>query len=442
MNTLKQLIITACILLLSAISVTHAQIKAIGQLDMGYPERIALSIPKEFTYRNTPMLTLYDDTEERNLLIYDDDINLVKTINMGQVKTFNYQLILQDEEREIDSIKAVEQPLYGQTTYTVWLVNQENLDPTFDESQLIITKEANGDSLIRINSENPNDYFHHNFFGKKYPRVYYRCFKGQVVTCLITYTIDYTEWHITGTHVENRQSELQRLKLCNINLNNGDGRANYYFEASQTLFNDDEAFEYIIPKYTLATEGFDDYYSVTEDPIYGEQSIVTQRSTVISEKSKLALAGFQVVSSNGTIVKELNFEEEFTANANPSCIYIISIGEKTYLAFDGQKNGKSQTMFYLINRKTADIKKVKMAPARLTAFPTVANHSENITVELDKDSKAHEITIINSMGQLTKRIPLLKGQKRVTFPAQGLASGLNIIHAAGDKTSSCKIIIR
>ena len=109
MNTLKQLIITACILLLSAISVTHAQIKAIGQLDMGYPERIALSIPKEFTYRNTPMLTLYDDTEERNLLIYDDDINLVKTINMGQVKTFNYQLILQDEEREIDSIKAVEQ---------------------------------------------------------------------------------------------------------------------------------------------------------------------------------------------------------------------------------------------------------------------------------------------------------------------------------------------
>ena len=96
-----------------------------------------MSIPKEFSYHNVPYLTMYDNTENRNLLIYNDDLELVKAINIQQDHTFDYQLTYQDEEREISAVTVAEEneQEYGMS-YEMWLQQQKNIDPTFTESKL------------------------------------------------------------------------------------------------------------------------------------------------------------------------------------------------------------------------------------------------------------------------------------------------------------------
>ena len=437
--------------LLVAALTCFSQTKVTEEMDLGYPDRNALSIPKEFTYDNTPLLTMYDNTEDRNLLVYDEDINLIKTINIRQEKTFNYQLLYQDEEREVTAVNATETEQTLNVTYEQWIIQQSRVDPSFSEEKVSITKEANGDSLIIVDLTNPyvpieQLYFNYNYFGKQYPKRYWRSKGGLMYQYTITYTVTYGDWHSVGTRTENRQETLRRIQLCNINLNYGDGRANYYFEASQTLFNDDEEFEYIIPKYELSANGSTGSSSSEPiiEPSYGEETIETHRSTIISGKSKLALVGFQVVTADGNIVSDLLFDNGFSASVYPNYAYVITIGSKTYLAFEGYMNDKRCTVFYAIDRNgTNKIKKVNAAPARMMVSPTIAHRTEQITVTLDEKNDTHEIFVVNSAGQIVKRVPVAAGQKTVSFPAQSLSQGLNIVNTTDKSTAnSCKIIIK
>ena len=65
----------------------------------------------------------------------------------------------------------------------------------------------------------------------------------------------------------------------------------------------------------------------------------------------------------------------------------------------------------------------------MNVSPTIANRSDNITVTLGADSDAKEIRVINAQGQTIKTIPVTEGQKTVTFSAQGMSQGVNIINA-------------
>ena len=63
---------------------------------------------------------------------------------------------------------------------------------------------------------------------------------------------------------------------------------------------------------------------------------MTRHSTVESSDNQyLVMSGFQVVSSNGNIVKDLDFEEEFSLLPEMNCVALITIGGNRYLAFGG-----------------------------------------------------------------------------------------------------------
>ena len=75
--------------------------------------------------------------------------------------------------------------------------------------------------------------------------------------------------------------------------------------------------------------------------------------------------------------------------------------------------------------------------------PTIAHRTEQITVTLDEKNDTHEIFVVNSAGQIVKRVPVAAGQKTVSFSAQSLSQGLNIVNTTDKPTAnSCKIIIK
>ncbi len=67
------------------------------------------------------------------------------------------------------------------------------------------------------------------------------------------YNVEYSDWRDAGTKNVDKSTSLSHLYLCNVDLDGGGSLAgNSYFDVSQTLFNTDEDFEYLVPKCALS----------------------------------------------------------------------------------------------------------------------------------------------------------------------------------------------
>ena len=351
---------------------------------------------------------------------------------------YNYTLTYQDEERTVLKVEE-----YSKTKKNSWssyneFITQANISyngENFEEC-FIIKELDNGDKIISIDhtkyqgsfgQDNSQVYFAYEQFGFKYPMVYFYVKKdGPVTEYQTLYMPTYSDWKITGTHNENLTQKISRIKLMNINLNNtNDNGTGGYFEVTQTLFNDDEKYEYLVPKLKMADLG-NTYPSSDENNPY---KLTLNRSILVTDKSDLVLSGIQVVSEDGTILKDLDFDADFEGmvscnNSTPDAC-VITIGNNTYLAFPGQKNGNDCTVFYQIDRTTSSIQQAKSVPAALMQIvPTVAKSGSEINVNFGDDNKdGSQIEVISASGAKVKSMNVPAGQKSAQFSVNG-ASGL------------------
>lgn len=178
------------------------------------------------------------------------------------------------------------------------------------------------------------------------------------------------------------------------------------FNISQTLFNNDEKYEALVPKYT--------------------------------QKEVMYPTGLSVVSEDGTELYSI--ELDFALPEYSDYFKLMKINGKLYIAV--QDETYDNYVFFEINRETSSIKQVaKLKGMRVS--PTIAEQTDNITVELGEGSNAKEIVVVNGNGQVVKQIPVKNGERQVTINAGSLNRGLNILNARGAKgNNNCKIIVK
>ena len=103
----------AIITFLAAFAFIHAaQAQTIdGDLSVSYDSyRSSVSIPHEFCYGNTPLLVLHNkDNNSPSVRLYDENLNLVKKIDLKNDFTFDYTLDYQDEKREVIAVNETYQ---------------------------------------------------------------------------------------------------------------------------------------------------------------------------------------------------------------------------------------------------------------------------------------------------------------------------------------------
>lgn len=398
------------------------------RFDFGQAERTAFSMPRNFSYNEIPYLMMYDDSDCNTVHLYDEDLEPVKTVAMKEGISFNYRLLYQDEERDVIEVTEVTKSQTADVMSQDEFV-QDYKGCGFDESDLVISETGDGTRKISLDygdgdfrGSNRYMYFGYEYFGKKYPYYYFIDNGSEVCRYTATYRAEYSEWRPAGTRTVDCSKQQDRIRLCNVNLNNGDGRAVSYFELSQTLFNDDEMFEYVMPKYKLSAQGnvsSSDIYSVID---YAEK-IVTTRTSVISEQSELALAGFQVVSENGDVVSDIVFDGGFEGSVDAKTAYVITIGDMVYLAFDGYGNGQQSTIFYKIDKsQVCPVQKAKTAMASMRLALTTVNSGAPITVAFgDGNGQGSDIVMTSSAGVRVKAFHVPAGQTsaqiRVNVPA-------------------------
>ena len=174
-----------------------------------------------------------------------------------------------------------------------------------------------------------------------------------------------------------------------------------WFYLSQTLFNNDEKFEYIMP--------------------------------VINEENNYS--GFEVKSEDGTVLSSITIDE-----SNYDCCSILKLGDNVYLAVYYFNN---KVGIYRIDRETSSLQKVK-AVEGLNIQPRMPKRHEMVTVEMDEVSSAdRELQVVNAAGQTVDRVVVPAGSRQVQLSASHMSPGVNVIKVGGtDASGNYKIFVK
>ena len=375
------------------------------------------------------LLELYLNCKENNC---ETTYNVPENWNEDDVK--NYLETNDHVWGEIDEITSV-QPYQDGGTIFIW--DMEAFD-------------ADG-------SENLN-YWEASKYGKKYPRTFYLWQDGFLYYCSGSYYRDeseyskkeasfsYGEWE-EGKELSSA-TEVQNYGVGFINYDNdqlvldtedGDGLC-----LTQTLFNDDEQYEYLyfpISSYVVSYSGNQPANPVCLD-CYSESTTFIEKSSVYYRS---AYAGFEVMSENGSSLQSVSFPNGFLMKGYVRA-QIVRLSGEYYIVCTGEMNDQPAMLVYKINRNDtgASIRQVS-APMQIAVYPCPANRSQTITVNLNGDTKNDtELQVVNMNGQVIDRRMIPAGQQQATLPVSHFAPGTNLINATqnGQLVGTTRVIVR
>ena len=198
----------------------------------------------------------------------------------------------------------------------------------------------------------------------------------------------------------------ESISVYDYNNNSGD----FEITLTQTLFNDDEKFEYIL---------------LQED-----------------NENRSYYKSLQVISEDGTILQTLEFPNKvYGAN-----VKLVIIGKSRYLAF-GEYEGEDD--FHCLNmykiNKSADPSKVSIAtaPMRVSVSPRMASRNQDINVVAEGNG-VREVIVTNAAGQVVYSTKVAAGETNVKINSRRLSSGLNVVSVKGadGKEENCKVIVK
>ena len=175
------------------------------------------------------------------------------------------------------------------------------------------------------------------------------------------------------------------------------------FYLSQTLFNNDEKFEYI----------------------------------TLIENNSGNCSGLQIKSETGEVLSTVTFNKALSF----CYLQVFKIKSKVYLfAVD-----YNLTYIYRIDKETSTVQKVKTVEG-INIMPRMPKRHEAVTVELDDVSdEARELQVVNGAGQMVDRIIVPAGQKQVQLNSAHMSPGINIINVKGSDNkaaSAQKIFVK
>lgn len=211
-----------------------------------------------------------------------------------------------------------------------------------------------------------------------------------------------------------------------------------YAVMSQTLFNNDDKYEIIVPVYG------------------GEVIYQAENSSTRTVYKNYAVTSLNIVSETGEVLYTLNAEENKFMRFDDGGVYIVKIGNKTYLALSiGNLTADSwgewiyrfeSYRWYEICKETNSINFVRETRGSMNIRPTVANRNELITITLNDENSntARELIITGVNGQLVDRRDIPAGENTVTVSAAMMRSGMYnfTLQKKGEIMDNGKVIVK
>ena len=439
-------------------------------------------VPKQLSYDGSNRV--YIRTADDQIAIYDNDFTPVKSITITPTRTEEIRIL---KEREVtftvtpgelissnilvDGIYTDLMPIrlfnkeiaewystfelpssWNKDSIEVYLETQEHLTITS-----IIPHPEGGVVFVYDMAEyladgsDAGNYYKVDIYGKQYPN---KCVLWQnnfLYGCSIMYrdesiyaedkvTFEYGEWvEVDTTHWVSVQDygigfvDYDANQIISEIFSNGDGVC-----LSQTLFNQDEKYEYLSFSYELS-----------EESIYEENCPLPEYSSTFTQYGTgwraSAYKSFNVMSEDGTILQTITFPNGFNMIELVDA-QVIKLADQYYILCQGEMNDNTTLLIYKINRSSvgASVEQV-CAPIKVGAFPSVANRNQMITIQLSGDNAGNNQTnlqVVDMQGKVMNQQTIPAGQTSTTLPAHRLSNGMNLIKITqGNKTIGTEKVI-
>ena len=399
-------------------------------------------IPKEFSYNedNRMCLKLADD----KVAIYNNEFQRTKLLTIpakyGEIKYVS-------EERK--SLGRVAKNTYS-AEYPIALpegfVKGQVIEYLSSEYGFNVSSMNTESGVTFYLSDNQEYYYQYSTYGTQYP-TYYFVFKddglysrNQSYEEKDTYS---DEW--TVVDMVEYESDFYGTLITDYNASN----SNYDNTVllTQTLFNEDESYEYLSFIYSMDSEARDEYCQETTILYNFDESYVDciKRQKVYSSD----VTGFEIKQDNGNVIQSIRFPNGFSMNGYKKDVLasIVHIGEYYYLIMTGTIDEESAMLVYRINKRDGSGVEQVSEPVKIGAYPNPASRNQTITIQLagEKAGTAPtELRITNLQGQVVGRCIMPAGEKKTTISSEKFVPGMNVINVlqGGKSVGKEKVIVK
>ena len=202
------------------------------------------------------------------------------------------------------------------------------------------------------------------------------------------------------------ESVPSALHVQMLNANSAD----YTIYLTQTLFNDDEKFEYLI------------------EP--GSGMYATE---------------LKVVSEDGTVLQTLKYPAGVKVYRDEIDLFVVGSNKYLRIGVSVDENGNEYMNLYKINKDAKDPSKVSIAtaPMRVSVSPRMASRNQDINVVAEGNG-VREVIVTNAAGQVVYSTKVAAGENNIRISSRRLSSGLNVVSVKGadGKEENCKVIVK
>ena len=198
-------------------------------------------------------------------------------------------------------------------------------------------------------------------------------------------------------------------------------------EFTQTLFNSDNDYEFVVPTYSSETT---------------EYAMSTLYKTI----------GYKVVNTKGETLYTFLFPEKQYNDGMMGSVRFYVFPDKIVLICTTREDDSTQeynytyhTLAYAIDRNGYSANKnVTLTSDRIVVSPTLLTNREPVNVQLANTQNPCSITVFSAAGAMVYNTTAPAGTDLITIPANTLPHGMNIVHITDGKSinQSTKLIIR
>lgn len=387
---------------------------AMGQIQIdGYD----YYLPKVFSSTGKPQIVVQDFNEDNSktfFRIYNENLEKTKEMEVASPKSITR--IVTEERKAIPG--EYEDKIQHTDTTTV-----DNLSDAIER--------ASGYSASSYSVVNGI----YTFMPEYTPMPggsYYQCTYNESTKVFIAYTmVKDQKYSDEWTVINERERTYFIAGGYSVYVVNYDESIPADFDAiklSQTLFNTDDKYEYMVSVNELEAQPSD--YSDMEFDMSG-QSIKREAYCYFRQTAT------NVVSEDGNVMYTF-----------PGDVYnIIIIGGKTYavgIIYEDDNDGTPARVYYEIDRQANSIRKVMSEEVRI--HPRVAKRSENITIETGTglDGQKRDVIVTSMDGRTIERRTIPSGVTSTQISTARMTSGVYnfTVYANGKKLENGKIIVK
>ena len=391
-------------------------------------------VPGDLTADNAAKV--YTIENDDNVEVYDASLNRIKSFKM------NLNKATQGEKKEkcsnAENMTLTGCYLYENGEYRYWNENNEEVVLTATGVDDMIAKIyflQNQLSLYKININGKAGAYHgYDFYsigedGKVFVSTWNFYSWGSTIEFV---NEDALVWETISEETIDRYGYAEELEY--YNFDNSTNSVYLDFEISQTLFNDDSKWEYVIPKYG-PSEINSAWYEIDEFDDNGKAIIVRYVSYGSST------AGFSIMNEDGT---EVGFIANPEGGRDLSLCDVVVIGNKKYLRADGYgPDAEGNSVYYEYLFDLDNLGGAALVVERKDNM-RVVSQGDVVEIILPKNAANGEVGIVGMNGQTLGRQKVGDGQNRAKFNSANLAKGVynaTFTHRNG-KRESQKFVVK